>query len=638
MSDGLNDTWKMSKEGSNLSFGMMSVHGYASIKYAQFDWGKEGLNIIQAPNGFGKTQFINAFVWCLYGKPLKGSVSTWEHVQSKDYKGTMVSVDLIVYGDDISVTRCKDYKGKIDGATGKNRLIIKKNGNDIKGVREKRDYQNFLDNTLGYSFDLFKNSIVFGQKLKRLINETGPNKKRVLDEAFEVEYIPKARKIVDDEKKKALKEYDLQKNKVEKLSSKLESLNTQLESEKKIESDYDKIIGENVKAQELVLSDLNIELRAIKKRLKTFDNGTKKQIAYKELEIVNLDKSIRDMNPPTIRDKEKHWDYQLQRANDKVEEYDAEITLLEESIKNIPTSCPQCHKKFTPSEKRKEKDRLNILLKKSNNNHQEQLVFISECKGYLAEIDKQLSSITSKEESISTIEEELEILESNLKNYKENQRIKDKIVKDITNTKSSIDDIRSKKLKTRVSEVSDSIEKTTKLYLIEKKSLRKFHRDYKIKEWLMNDPLSNAGLKAFIFDQMLDNINDRLGYYSRFIGFQVVFDIDMDSVNKDLNTYVYIDDNPIPYSDLSGGQQQSVDVATAFSIHDVINKDRECNLLVMDEVFESLDKHNIEIVGELIQDKVHGKCLYLITHRSEFSPVNANILKVGYIDGVTSLV
>jgi len=153
----------------------------------------------------------------------------------------------------------------------------------------------------------------------------------------------------------------------------------------------------------------------------------------------------------------------------------------------------------------------------------------------------------------------------------------------------------------------------------------------------MNDPLSNAGLKAFIFNQMLDKINDRLDYYSRFIGFQVLFDINMESANKDLKTFVFIDDNLVPYEDLSGGQQQSVDVATAFAIHDVVNEGRKCNVLAMDEIFESLDKNNIEIVSELIQDKVANKSLYLITHRSEFAPTNANIIKVSYKNGFTSV-
>ena len=48
----------------------------------------------------------------------------------------------------------------------------------------------------------------------------------------------------------------------------------------------------------------------------------------------------------------------------------------------------------------------------------------------------------------------------------------------------------------------------------------------------------------------------------------------------------------------------------------------------MDELFESLDKSNIEIMSELIQDKSRDKSLFLITHRSEFTPTNANIINI----------
>jgi len=133
------------------------------------------------------------------------------------------------------------------------------------------------------------------------------------------------------------------------------------------------------------------------------------------------------------------------------------------------------------------------------------------------------------------------------------------------------------------------------------------------------------------------DINERLEYYTSFINLQVAFFMDMQSAHKNLETYVFAAGEPVPYGDLSGGQQQSVDIVTAFAIHDVVADSKECSLLVMDEVFESLDRDNIEIMAELIQDKAQTKCLYLVTHRAEFNPTNANIILVDYTDHITSL-
>ncbi len=169
------------------------------------------------------------------------------------------------------------------------------------------------------------------------------------------------------------------------------------------------------------------------------------------------------------------------------------------------------------------------------------------------------------------------------------------------------------------------------------KELKQIRKDVGAYEWVIKTPLSNSGLKAFIFNQMLDTINNRLEFYSKYIGFQVAFFIDMKSANKNLETYVFKGENPVPYNDLSGGQQQAVDIAAAFAIHDVVSDSKSCSLLVMDEVFESLDKDNIEIMTDVIQDKAQNKCLYLVTHRAEFNPTNSNIINILNKDGITSL-
>ena len=109
----------------------------------------------------------------------------------------------------------------------------------------------------------------------------------------------------------------------------------------------------------------------------------------------------------------------------------------------------------------------------------------------------------------------------------------------------------------------------------------------------------------------------------------------MDSHHKDLEVYVFQGEYPVPYEDLSGGQQQAVDIASAFAIHDVVSGNKVCDLLVMDELFESLDKNNIEILTELILDKSKDKCLYLVTHRNEFNPTNTRTIEITFTNGIT---
>lgn len=635
MSDGLTDAYRKDPSEETLIFGEMFVIGYASIRSIVFNWDQPGLNIIQAPNGSGKTQLLNALSWALFGKPLKGSVTPWEHIRDRDYRGTMVEVNF-TKGHRYQVIRCKDYKEDVDGAKGKNRLIIKENGKNVGSLRDKKDYQAWLEKTMGYSFELFKNSIIFGQKLKRLISETGPNKKKVFDEAFEVEYIPKARKIVDLEKKKAFEGYQTQQRISDKLSDAIDSLEIQLERENEIVATFEENKQKDIKREQDEIDALKEAIKDLKEKLQDEKyQGLQGQIDIKQKGVDALKKTIKDEVP--IHDQKRHWEFQLKQANKEQIRINNSIKDTEDLIEHLPEKCSQCNKKYTPPEKTRERSRLKKILVGYQDELTNNTNFISGCNGHILEAANKLSSISKDKELIDNLNKENKLLEELLQEYQNKVKKIEQYNDEIKKYENRIELMRSKELDNKVDSLKSRIAETRAKYLNEKKNLRKFHKDYKIKEWLMNDPLSNSGLKAFIFNQMLDKINDRLDYYSKFVGFQVVFDINMDSANKDLKTFVFWGENPVPYDDLSGGQQQSVDVASAFAIHDVVNDGRKCNILAMDEIFESLDKNNIEIVSELIQDKVSSKALYLITHRSEFSPTNANIIKIHYKEGITSL-
>src|SRR6478735_4712193 len=106
-----------------MKLGKMTIEGFGSIQALFYVWNRPGINIIQGKNGSGKTTLISALCWVTYGQTLKNSIDPWR--KSKDYKGTMVTMD---YGS-FKVVRCKDYKGKIEGQKGGSRTILY-----IKGI------------------------------------------------------------------------------------------------------------------------------------------------------------------------------------------------------------------------------------------------------------------------------------------------------------------------------------------------------------------------------------------------------------------------------------------------------------------------------------------------------------------------
>lgn len=74
----------------------------------------------------------------------------------------------------------------------------------------------------------------------------------------------------------------------------------------------------------------------------------------------------------------------------------------------------------------------------------------------------------------------------------------------------------------------------------------------------------------------------------------------------------------------------------AMAMHESLSMSKGINLLILDEVFESLDKENIEIVIDLIKKTSENKSIYIITHQDSLPLGNAKILSVDRKEGVTT--
>lgn len=613
-----------------LEFGLMEVEGFGSILEAKFNWNKKGLNIIQAPNGTGKSKFVNALVWCLYGKTLSGSVEMWDHLRPGNYMGVKVTLYFTVKGLEFKVIRCKDYKGIIEGIKGKNRLVIYEDGEEVE-LDDKGEANNFLQGLIGYSFDLFKNSIIFGQKLKRLVSESGPNKKKLLDEAFEVMYIAQANKNASSKLQGKKTELSTKEILFNNISQTVENDKQNLEDEKErvnnFESDKANEIGKlkgERKIARTKLRELKVKLKGMGLQPSVLEYTTLVEEKKKELE------KYKGVDIKLAREEQNL--IHLQSESERIIKYQNKV---KEKLNHIPDNCSNCKKPFTKLEKKEELERINFELKGLDNSYQLKIGSISKLKSVISEL--KLASSSEKEITLS-----IDTYKKKIKELEDFYRDKAELEKQVENKSTEI-----KNLTSRISEISEKslknyIEKFTRTLREHEEELAKIiqERDTLKTEvedlqWIISDPLSNSGIKSYIFNQMVGSINKRLEYYSKFSGLSIQFIIDMESALKNLETIIFQGVNPVNYDELSGGQQQKVDIVLIFAIHDVVSNNKDCSLMVMDELFEGLDADNIEILTELIVLKSKTKCLYLITHRTEFNPTNSNIIQLENINGFT---
>jgi len=618
-----------------INFQNIEIEGFGSIQNLNYPF-KSGLYVIKAENGVGKTTILNAWFWSLTGETLKPkcSINTWSHLQPPDYKGTKVINNFHDGYHQYQIIRCQEYQGKVDGAKGNNRLIIKRDG-DTLNYKKKAQAQEALFNILGYSADLLKNTVVFGQKLKRLIDESGTNKKDILEEAFEMTFIQQAQDKAKKKKQEKISEYTPSKLKLETLLTTLRGKKELLSQALENEEDFNQRKQNRLKILQERLNDQEKSLELHKSLNKKQDlQDIKKQIFKNETQLTKY------------RKQEAKYDSlnrELNNLTDQIEELTEDINDLDITIKAKKKKstkpikyCDRCGQAVKGKSKDQVKKGLKEDLKQLTDKYEKLSTQQDDLLLQRKDINRQLTSLKEVKQSINTI------LTNNKKLEKEKEVI-NKALSDIAQYEKNILDLQSQ-IKETENEVLDKKSTQIKLEIrkIKKKIkpirayVKEAEKDLEVIEWLIKDPLSNSGLKAFIFNDMIHLLNERMAHYSQYFGFKVEFEVDMESARKDIQAFIFQDGEIIPYEDLSGGQAQFVAVVMAFGLHDIVVKGKKTtNILLIDEIFEGLSKNNIEKVTEIIKDKLGNLSVNLVTHRNEFNPYNSNIIRLRMVNGHT---
>lgn len=560
-----------------IQFGNIIIEGFCSIPYLELNMGSKGITVIRGATGEGKTTILSALVWGAYGKNLKGKsdVNTWEKYRPKNYNGTKVEIYFGKDGKTHKITRCLKYKGEVNGAKGKDRLIYEIDAVEVS-EKNKGEIQALINADLGMSYSLFMNSILFGQGMKRLIQESSSNQKDLFEEIFELEYISKARDIAKGYYTEALREYN--------------EISQKYSSSKEKKQSIQRMLDDLKKQANHVKNDLSSRVKVLEKKLSLLakakkENELKETVTYKN----RIEQRIQE-----ARDNQKELLNKINDAKRKTR------VSLEEFIGVI----------------------IKLLKRGDIKNSLKRLMEVKKAFGDIERLQDKCSKLADK---ISNYRDKLEELRD--QEYEANKVQRDidlthvEIKKLLSEKRAGVNLGLIKKYKTQLSTISD------KLQSIESEMEEKRAKvdNYK---WVMDDPLGNRGIKAFLFESSLDILNETLESYSEVLGFSILFYVDIQGVKKDFNTQIIMDGIEVSYEELSGGQKQLVNLAMAFAMNEVMTKAKGINIAFLDEVFENLSSEYVDLVIGLIRKIYKDKTLYLISHQESLPIPNARVLTV----------
>lgn len=564
-----------------LTFTTMNVVGFCSIENLHIPLNPSCTILIKAPNGKGKSTILSALVWAIYGKNLKGvsEVTTWEKVRPKDYQGVMVEV-FFQKGEHIyKIIRCQKCNIVLeDGAKGKDRLILMKD-NEVVNVKGKNKLQDAINAELGLSYTLFMNSIMFGQGIKRLIQESNSDKKKIFEEVFDLEFLNIAKGIAMQDKNNLL----AQANEVERQSA---------------------ILKKELEANKEAYFDLRDREKGFKEKIKSERRKLKKDREDLTKQLIKKQQQLKDEVEQSLKVKiKKHTDYvDVLKSKIKYNRIVSGVS-LPDFVKKLKIQLDKGHYK-------RAKESVDIIYKAIINSDKLQEEY---------------------EDALGRLDE----LRTTNEKYKRLQKECDDIASDIADIDEELEKLKQEKLKVMSPKYKEKLKEI-------RKTLRKVDEDYHNKElelenynWLINDPLGNNGIKAYLFDSSLDMLNRTLDKYSQVLGFRIEFNIDLGTARKDFYTLIERDGQIIDYNELSGGERQLCNVAMAFAMNESLTASKGINLAFLDEVFESLSSDNVEVVTSLIRHTFANKTLFLITHLDSLPLSNTKILQVEKVNGLS---
>ena len=614
----------------------LTIEGFQSVsKTLVFEFDRAGVNLIKGVNGKGKSTIFNALLWAEYGINLKKSVATWPDKRTKEYRGTRVVVERTDGEFDYMIVRHLEFKGTTKKLTGGDKLMIfKKDLAEPKfeqrhllgDGQHKAEMQSMIEAQLGIDSDTYLNSILFGQRMKSLVETDPKDKRNLFDKLFDVGFVDEAKERAKT-KKSALNldiatQTAIVNNSSSKLTADQELVKEQRELEKTFKIDQQAAIDE--------LTELKEEDEKRLAEIPDLLAKHKADLAKYDFNSLNMAISLADTKKATLstaQDKLKNINSDIADLEKEVEKSVKNQAALQQELDEVVDTCPTCKGKLKKTDVDVVKASIKTKIGKEKEVQTTLGAKVSEAKAKKEpcekEVEAALKNYTEQSEMVNTIRKRLEgsdDLKASITKLETEVKTLETSIKSLTGRITKEQDRKPTLIDFEA--YGQRIAETTDALLNAQNKKAELENTLAKVEWWLTKGFGSSGIKAFVFNAMLAGLNHYAQKYAARLGFRVEFSVDMTKVSKPFQMLIYSKDKVRDYADLSGGQKQRVDVCIAFAMHDLVSFKTDINIVLLDEVFEGLDNEGVETAFELIRQKAETKAVYVITHSDIIDGLN----------------
>lgn len=530
--------------------------------FTEIDLSKPNNTLIIGKNGSGKSTFLDALTFSLFGKSFR-NINKPTLVNSINGKDCVIELEFSV--------GLKKYK--IVRGLKPNIFEIYVDGKMLDQDAATKDYQGYLEkHIIKMDFKSFTQIVILGSASFTPFMQLSTNDRRgIIEDLLDIEIFSKMNIIAKTK------------------------LQTNKENFEKARFEITLLVD-----QEKVLNETCSNLRqdvTNKKNIIELDILEKKNfLAYSDVQLMELLKEISSFEGMiTNYDSLKDTETKLLVLKEQIKSnHDHHVTDVNFYSKH--DHCPKCKQEIDSAFKTE-------AITKSNSS--------------LESLDKGLSDINSKIVVVKTQIKDKDSIKKSIVSVKENMNKviikKEHLISDIARLEKEMVGLNNTTGSLSVSE--------DKLVLVRKDiESRETIKDTLLKERLLLDTavqlLKDGGIKTKIIKQYLPIINKQINKYLQAMDFFVNFNLDenfqetIKSRNRDI----------FSYSNFSEGEKQKIDLALLFAWRTIakMKNSINTNLLILDEVFDSsLDSTGVDLLFPIIQSFTDKMNVFVISHKEQ---------------------
>ena len=589
-------------------------------------------------NGAGKSSFLEAIIYCLYGKLSDGK--TGDSVINNKVGNNMKVTFTFSIKD--NVYRIERYRKDKDF---KNKTLLFLNDKEITKSSVKLTNE-AIEEITHLKLETLLNSIMFGLGNKVKFTEaTDKDKKEILEGIANISIYKQAYDVAKEELDEVKEKINNLTNQSQVIQTRLDGYNSQKALYLSQKDQYDKYLSQldnNVlttkndfeafmsenslhSIEELEDNYYSIEedKKVIQAKLANMSNNSQAQQKYASIQQqVQYDEQQSSTLTSDIQDK-KEKILKLYNSDNPVCEYcgseldvehkKKEIIRLGDIIKDDTSKLTTLTTSITASEKdMKELEPVILQEQKDKESYNQNLKLLND-------YNTKQNALVSMSNTAKALKKDMESAKAEKANPQQFTLTSDKqLDTDIANAKNDLKNMQ------------ELLEKHKQ----EQKDLEDVEAVY-----------SNKGVISHVLDLVMPYINEQANYYlSELTDNSIHIDIDTQSeakngnVSEKLNIKVDNLNGGNEYSLNSTGEKKRIDLAISLALQDYVmtNTSTKTNLIAYDEVFDGLDDIGIQRIMHLLKERIKDiPTVFVISHNDKLQELFESTLLVTKQEGLS---